>query len=172
MSSVRTRLTADERREQIVAAARAEFAERGYQAATTDAIASRAGLSQPYVVRLFGTKRALFLAVADSCFRQLHDVFSAAAEGAPAGEKLTAMGNAYRDLVADREVLALQLHFFAACAADPTLREIGRERFAALIAHEATLSGASEGELIRFNAAGMLLNVATALGLEIDFDAP
>jgi AcrR family transcriptional regulator len=172
MSSVRTRLTADERREQIVAAARAEFAERGYQAATTDAIARRAGVSQPYVVRLFGTKRALFLAVADGCFAQIHDVFSAAAEGAPPGQKLNAMGDAYRDLVADREVLALQLHFFAACAADPSLKEIGHERFAALIAHEEQLSGASQGELIRFNAAGMLLNVATALGLEIDFDAP
>ena len=73
MSSVRTRMTADERREQIVAAARAEFAAHGYQAATTDAIARRAGVSQPYVVRLFGTKQALFLAVADSCFQQVHD---------------------------------------------------------------------------------------------------
>jgi AcrR family transcriptional regulator len=171
MSSVRTRLSADERREQIVTAARAEFAAHGYQAATTDAIARRAGVSQPYVVRLFGTKRALFLAVAESCFQQLRGVFSTAAEGVPDGEKLTAMGNAYRDLVGDREVLALQLHFFAACAGDPSLREIGRQQFAALIAHEQAVSGASEAELIRFNAAGMLINVATALGLEIDFDA-
>src|SRR5262245_43839307 len=136
MSSVRPRLTADERREQIVAAARAEFAEHGYQAATTDAIARRAGVSQPYVVRLFGSKRALFLAVADSCFQQLRDVFSAAAEGAPPGEKLTAMGKAYRDLVGDREMLTLQLQFFAACAGDPSLRDIGHQHFAALIAHE------------------------------------
>jgi len=171
MSSVRTRLSADERRAQIVAAGRSEFAAHGYQATTTDAIARRAGVSQPYVVRLFGTKQALFLAVADSCFEQLHDTFSAAAAAAPEGEKLTAMGKAYRELVADREVLALQLHFFAACAADPSLREIGHERFAGLIAHERELSGASETELIRFNAAGMLINVATALGLEIDLDA-
>jgi len=90
---------------------------------------------------------------------------------APEGEKLTAMGKAYRDLVADRELLALQLHFFAACAADPSLRDIGHARFAGLIAHEAELSGASEGELIRFNALGMLINVATALGLELNLDA-
>src|SRR3954471_6952931 len=171
MSSVRTRMSADERRAQIVTAARAEFAAHGYLAATTDAIARRAGVSQPYVVRLFGTKQALFLAVADSCFEQLHDAFSAAAEAAPEGEKLTAMGHAYRDLIADREVLALQLHFYAACAADPSLRQIGHDRFAALIAHERELSGASENELIRFNAAGMLINVATALGLELDLSA-
>jgi AcrR family transcriptional regulator len=164
-------MSADERREQIVAAARSEFAAHGYQAATTDAIARRAGVSQPYVVRLFGTKQALFLAVADDCFAQLHAVFTAAAEGAPPGRKLDAMGEAYRELVADREILALQLHFFAACAADPSLREIGHQRFAALIAHEQALSGASEGELIRFNALGMLINVATALGLELDYDS-
>ena len=171
MSSVRTRLTADERREQILTAARAEFAARGYQAATTDAIARRAGVSQPYVVRLFGTKRALFLAVADSCFQQVHAVFSEAAAAAGEGDKLDAMGAAYRALIADSEVLALQLHFYAACAGDPSLREGGRERFVALRDHIRRLSGASEGELIRFNAMGMLINVATALELELDFGA-
>ena len=85
MSSVRTRMTADERREQIIQAARTEFAARGYAAATTDAIAARAGVSQPYVIRLFGTKQALFLAVADDCFRQVHDVFSEAAADRAAG---------------------------------------------------------------------------------------
>ena len=89
-------MTADERREQIIQAARTEFAARGYAAATTDAIAARAGVSQPYVIRLFGTKQALFLAVADGCFRQVHDVFSEAAATAPPGEELTAMGAAYR----------------------------------------------------------------------------
>lgn len=163
-------MTADERRDQIVAAARAEFAAHGYQAATTDAIARRAGVSQPYVVRLFGTKRALFLAVADACFQQVHDVFSAAAAGAPPERRLDAMGDAYLALVADREVLALQLHFYAACAGDPSLGDEGRERFAALIAHEQQLTGASEAELLRFNALGMLINVSTALGLELDFE--
>ncbi len=171
MSSVRTRMTADERREQIVQAARSEFAARGYAAATTDAIAARAGVSQPYVIRLFGTKQALFLAVADDCFHQLHDVFTAAAEAAPPGEKMTAMGTAYRELISDREVLALQLHFYAACAADETLRPGGRERFAGLMEHIGKLSGASQAEVIRFNAVGMLINVATALDLELDFPA-
>ena len=160
-------MTAGERREQIVQAARAEFAARGYHAATTDAIAGRAGVSQPYVIRLFGTKQALFLAVADDCFRQVHDVFSAAAAAAPPGEELTAMGAAYRNLVTDREVLALQLHFYAACAGDDTLRPGGRERFAGLIEHIRRLSGASQDELIRFNALGMLINVASALDLDL-----
>jgi AcrR family transcriptional regulator len=161
-------MTADERREQILHAARSEFAERGYHAATTDAIARRAGVSQPYVIRLFGTKQALFLGVADSCFRQVHDVFTEAAAGAPPGEKLAAMGAAYRNLISDREVLALQLHFYAACAGDESLRRGGRERFEGLIEHIRELSGAPQDELIRFNALGMLINVATALDLELD----
>ncbi len=168
MSSVRTRMTADERREQIIRAARTEFAARGYAAATTDAIAARAGVSQPYVIRLFGTKQALFLAVADDCFRQVHDVFSEAAATAPPGQELTAMGTAYRQLIADREVLALQLHFYAACAGDETLRQGGRERFEGLLTHIGRLSGASPDEVIRFNALGMLINVASALDLELD----
>ncbi len=161
-------MTADERREQILAAARAEFAARGYQAATTDAIARRAGVSQPYVIRLFGTKQALFQAVADGCFRQVHDVFAQAAAAAVPGEELTAMGAAYRNLITDREVLALQLHFYAACAGDESLRAGGRERFEGLIEHIRELSGAPQDALIRFNALGMLINVATALDLELD----
>ena len=128
MSSVRTRMTADERREQIVQAARTEFAARGYAAATTDAIAARAGVSQPYVIRLFGTKQALFLAVADDCFRQVHDVFSEAAATAPPGAGADGDGRPRTaQLIADREVLALQLHFYAACAGDESLRA-GRPR--------------------------------------------
>jgi AcrR family transcriptional regulator len=161
-------MTAGERREQIVQAARAEFAARGYHAATTDAIAARAGVSQPYVIRLFGTKRALFLAVADDCFRQVHDVFSEAAAGAPPGQELIMMGAAYRNLIADREVLALQLHFYAACAGDETLRRGGRERFENLMEHIRQLSGAPQSEVIRFNALGMLINVASALDLRLD----
>ena len=125
-------------------------------------------MSQPYVIRLFGTKQALFLAVADGCFRQVHDVFTEAAAGAPPGEELAAMGAAYRNLITDREVLALQLHFYAACAGDESLRAGGRERFEGLIEHIRELSGAPQDALIRFNALGMLINVATALDLELD----
>ena len=83
MSSVRTRMTADERREQIVHAARDRV--RGARLRTPPPPTPsprRAGVSQPYVIRLFGTKQALFLAVADGCFRQVHDVFTEAAADA------------------------------------------------------------------------------------------
>ncbi len=56
------RLSADQRRAQLLDAAVVEFAERGYQGTRTADIAARAGVSQPYVYALFPDKRSLFLA--------------------------------------------------------------------------------------------------------------
>ena len=48
----------------MLAVAIGVFATGGY-AAPTAAIAARAGISEPYLYRLFGTKRQLFLACHD-----------------------------------------------------------------------------------------------------------
>src|SRR5204863_476321 len=55
------RKTADQRREEILVAAFDEFAEHGLHGTSTDVIARKAGVSQPYVFRLFGTKKELYL---------------------------------------------------------------------------------------------------------------
>src|SRR5712691_12211077 len=101
------RQTADERRDAIVAAATEEFATGGLVGASTEAIARRVGVSQPYVFQLFGTKKDLFLAVVRSCFARTRLAFEAAAERwTPESEdcdtRLGAMGIAYKRLVADR----------------------------------------------------------------------
>ena len=75
----RTRMTADERRDAIVAAATEEFANGGLVGASTEAIARRAGVSQPYIFQLFGTKKDLFLAVIRSCFGRTRLAFEEAA---------------------------------------------------------------------------------------------
>ncbi len=59
---VTERKSAEERRDEILNAAMLEFAERGL-GASTDEIARVAGISQPYVFRLFGTKKELLKAV-------------------------------------------------------------------------------------------------------------
>ena len=56
MSTTIPRQTADERREAVLTAAAREFARKGLHGASTDAIAKDAGISQPYLFRLFGTK--------------------------------------------------------------------------------------------------------------------
>src|SRR3954470_21482297 len=80
------RMTADERRDAIVAAGVEEFAPGGLVGASTEAIAKRAGVSQPYVFQLFGTQKELFLAVVRQCFQRTRVAFEEAARGYAPGE--------------------------------------------------------------------------------------
>jgi AcrR family transcriptional regulator len=159
-----TRHTADERRTEITAAAAIEFARRGLDGATTDRIAERAGVSQPYVVRLFGTKKALFLAVANRAFERVAGAFRSSAVGATPEERLEHMGAAYVALLRDRDELALQLQLYAA-AYDPEIRACVATRFAQLHELCGELSGARPEQLRAFMAQGMLCNVAAALDI-------
>src|SRR6476469_2250521 len=101
MAVATERKTAEERREQVLDAALDEFAARGFHGASTEAIARTVGISQPYVFRLFGTKKELFKAVTARCFRETLEVFQRAAEGKRGPEALEAIGQAYGDLVTE-----------------------------------------------------------------------
>src|SRR5919201_2631725 len=96
MAVTTSRKTAEERRESVLEAALEEFAARGLDGASTEAIAVRAGISQPYVFRLFGTKKDLYKATVARCFRQTLEIFQRAAEGKRGEEALRAMGQAYK----------------------------------------------------------------------------
>jgi AcrR family transcriptional regulator len=161
-------MTADERRESIVAAATEEFATGGLVGASTEAIARRVGVSQPYVFQLFGTKKDLFLAVVDSCFSRIVRAFEDAALYWPGTEdcdsRLGAMGLAYKRLLADRTLLLMQLQSYAACS-DPDVRDSVREGWARLYRRVVEVSGASREEIHQFFAEGMLLNLGAAVGL-------
>src|SRR5436853_1518416 len=98
---VTERKTAGERRDQILDAAIVEFAQRGLAGASTEEIAKAAGISQPYIFRLFGTKKELFKAAVARCLRETLEVFQRAAEGKRGEEALHAMGDAYRTLLED-----------------------------------------------------------------------
>src|SRR5207302_10065960 len=103
------RLTAAERKDDVLDAALIEFAERGLQGTSTEDIARRAGISQPYLFRLFGTKKELFKATVSRCFRETLEVFQRAAEGKRGEEALKAMGDAYVEkLLSDRTRLRAQ----------------------------------------------------------------
>src|SRR3982750_2515116 len=117
MSPTATRLSAAERRDAILDAAQIEFADRGLAGTSTEDIARRAGISQPYLFRLFGTKRELFKATATRCFRETLEMFQRAAEGKRGEEALQAMGQAYTDelLTGDRVRLKAQMQTYAAC---------------------------------------------------------
>src|SRR5450755_3882312 len=115
MTAMRTRSTAQERRGELVTAALTEFAVGGMHGTSTEAIARRAGISHAYLFRLFGTKKQLFIACAELCFRRVQETFEAAAAGETPAARLQSMGTAYREMLADRELLLGQMQMYAAC---------------------------------------------------------
>jgi AcrR family transcriptional regulator len=159
------RKSAEERREEIVEIAMRHFAEGGFHGTSTEAIASEAGISQPYLFRLFGTKRDLFLACVDRCHMQVRVVFEEAAAGAADGDRLQAMGQAYKErLLPDRHALLLQVQGYA--TSEPVIRAHVRENFGKLIRIVAGLAGVGVDETWAFFADGMLLNVVAMLELD------
>jgi AcrR family transcriptional regulator len=164
--AVTERKTAEERREAVLDAALEEFALRGLGGASTEAIAAKAGISQPYVFRLFGTKKELFKAVVARCFRETLELFQRAAEGKRGAEALEAMGRAYtHELLPDRIRLETQMQAYSACD-DPEICEVVRNGYGDLVAYAERVSGAPPAEITRFFATGMLLNVIAAMGLQ------
>jgi len=159
------RKTAEERREEILDAAMIEFAERGIHGTSTDEIAQRAGVSQPYLFRLFGTKKELYKATVSRCLRETLEVFQRAAEGKRGEEALKAMGASYRELLADRTRLKVQLHSYAACD-DPEICEVVRNGYGDIHAYVERVSGLPPEDVSRFFATGMLLNVVAAMDLQ------
>src|SRR4051795_125864 len=141
MSSTTTRLSAAERREAILDAAQIEFAERGWAGTSTEDIARRAGISQPYLFRLFGTKKELFKASVARCFRETLEMFQRAAEGHRGEDALQAIGAAYGDLLEnDRVRLRAQMQAYSACD-DPEICEVVRNGYGDLVAYAQRVSG-------------------------------
>ncbi|HEU0168790.1 MAG TPA: TetR/AcrR family transcriptional regulator [Chloroflexota bacterium] len=157
------RLTAEDRREAILEAATHEFARTGLHGTSVETIAKAVGVSQPYVFRLFGTKKDLFLAATDRGFNRVRDAFQTAVRDQP-DNPLHAMGEAYMSLLAERSSILLQLQAYAA-ADDPDVQRIVQRRYSELVGFVQGASHASEDEVWRFFACGMLLTVGAAVDL-------
>jgi AcrR family transcriptional regulator len=166
MVGVTERKTKDERREDILDAALVEFAERGLHGSSTEDIARRAGISQPYVFRLFGTKKELFKAVVARCFRETLEAFQRAAEGKRGEEALRAIGEMYREtLLPDRTRLRAQMQSYAACD-DADIRAVVRDGYGDLVAYVERVSGLPPADVTAFFAHGMLLNVIASMRVD------
>jgi AcrR family transcriptional regulator len=157
------RKTKGERREEILDAALELFADKGLHGASTEEIARRAGISQPYVFRLFGTKKDLYIAGVSRCFRQTLELMQRAAEGKRGEEALEAIGTAYGELLAsDRTYLRAQMQAYAACE-DPEICAAVRGGFGDLVTYVERVSGAPSEQISQFFAHGMLLNVLASM---------
>src|SRR3954463_12648685 len=122
----RTRMSAGERRAQVLAAATRAFARSGYAGTSTDAVAKEAGVSQPYVVRIFGTKLDLFLEVLERACGRVREVFEEVLDQAPFDpendEDWSRLGLAYTELLRDRDLLMVMMHGFSAGGTDEIAR--------------------------------------------------
>jgi AcrR family transcriptional regulator len=158
------RKTAEERRAAVLEAALTEFGDKGFEGASTDAIARAAGISQPYLFRLFRTKKELFIASIEACFADTHEKFETAGRGLQGEEALHAMGKAYKAMIAeDPRRLREQMQSYAACD-DPEIAAVVRRGFGRLV--ELVESKGIDAETAtQFFAAGMLINVMASMGV-------
>jgi AcrR family transcriptional regulator len=158
------RKTAGERREDILDAALGEFARHGLEGASTDTIARAAGISQPYLFRLFGTKKELFTASVERCFADTYETFRAVSDGLSGEEALEAMGKAYKQMIAeDPRRLQAQMQSYVACD-DPDVCSVVRRGFGRLV-ELVEGKGVAPERLVFFFAFGMLINVMTSMDL-------
>ncbi|QJU52883.1 TetR/AcrR family transcriptional regulator [Herbiconiux sp. SALV-R1] len=172
MSSVsekKTRMPADERRELILDAATAVFGDAGYYGATTDAVARAAGVSQPYVVRMFGTKEQLFLDVLGRGLERIFAAFREAIAGDPQVPLERRLGLAYFELTADRGILLCLMHAFA-LGADPVIGPAARCGFLDVYRLLRDEAGMTPEQANGFLAGGMLANVVLGVRMFDDFE--
>jgi len=162
------RATSRSRRADVLDAALIEFAERGFEGTSTEDIAKRAGISQPYLFRLFGTKKDLYIASVSRCYRDTLELFQRAAEGLRGEEALHAIGQAYMEqLETNRTWLRAQMQGYAA-SEDADIRRVVREGFGDLVAYVRRVSGADWPVVWQFFATGMLLNFLSSMQVHVN----
>ncbi|MDQ0715536.1 AcrR family transcriptional regulator [Streptomyces luteogriseus] len=168
------RMSAEERRESVIRAAMTEFARGGYHGTSTEAIAHRVGVSQPYLFRLFPGKKAIFLAAAERCVEDTIRMFAEAAEGLEGEEARRAMGGAYVEAISEQpEQLMMQMQMYLAVAAaeEEGDREFGEAVRTGWMRLWDTIHlplGADAQETTTFLAQGMLINCLVAMGFPAD----
>lgn len=165
--------TAEERRAAVLHAAIHAFAAKGYYGTTTTEVATQSGISQAYLYRLFADKEALFVAVIEHCSLLMSECLAsgaARARGSDPATVLDSMGDAYARLISDRDLLMVLMQ--ANCATSvPAIKQAVRDYHAKQIEYVRAVSGASDHEIQRFFATGLLCNLLIAIDADA-VDAP
>ena len=160
-----SRMKPEDRRELVLDAAVRAFARGGYAGTSTDAVAKEAGVSQPYVVRIFGTKLDLFLEVFDRVMERIGHAFKDELASAPFDpdneDDWSRLGFTYTELLVDRDLLMVMMHGMVA-SGEPRIGEQSRD----CMAHVFRIlksTGCTDEQARDFIAQGMLLNVMLAM---------
>ncbi len=163
-----TRMASDERRALILTAATEVFGQRGYAGATTDQVATAAGVSQPYVVRMFGTKEKLFLAVLQRALETLMAAFRRALAEDSEESIGRRMGMAYADLLFERGLLLSLMHGFV-LGSDPEIGRVARCGFLEVYKFLKDEAGLSPEDASEFLAHGMMLNTLVGIRMTDEY---
>lgn len=158
-------MSATERRELVLQAATRAFAVGGFHGTSTDAVAREAGVSQPYVVRIFGTKLELFLEVLERAMNRIEESFKAVLDDGPfdptKDEDRDRLGLAYAELLADRAMLQVMMHGFSAGAV-PEIAAVCRSCMGT-VSTTLRRTGWDDDTVRDFVAHGMLMNVMLSM---------
>lgn len=163
------RSTAEAQRTRVVAHAVRVFARTGYHATPVTDVAAAAGISPAYIFRLFPGKLGLFVAAVEHCYELMRRAMERGADTAPAdadpGQVLAAMGDAYVELIRDRDVLMLALH--AQSATDvPEIRRAVQRGVGEVVGTVRVLSGAEPHAVQQFMAVGLLCQLIVTADLD------
>ena len=170
------RSSADTRRTAVVRSALTLFARSGYWATPVADVAVAAGISPAYVFRLFDSKLGLFTAALDLCFTRIAEALDGAADAAAEQARATGsdlppevvlgqLGDAYASLIADRDLLMLQVHALSAVDV-PEIAEAVRRGCERVVLLVQDRTGAPPAAVQQFIAYGQLCHLIVAAGLE------
>ena len=179
------RLSAEERRRQILDAAIAVFARSGYRAAGTADIAAAAGIGEPTIYRYFENKRDLYVAAVTRCRTEIMENWQRIIDGSgSAGEALQGIGRWYYEQIQrDPETLMLRFRTLTE-SSEPEAVELVRDTY---LHHQGLVLGLyerakAEGTLKDdadpntlawlFMAVGAIIDVTHLLGLRDEFGGP
>ncbi|WP_220479435.1 TetR/AcrR family transcriptional regulator [Halosaccharopolyspora lacisalsi] len=160
-----SRSTAEERRRTVIHSAVTVFARSGYATSPVTRVADHAGISSAYVMKLFPRKVDLFVAAIDDCYDRIVDVLEKAADEAghaEATEVLDRMGARYAELIADRDLLLLQVQALATTQT-PEVAAAVREGVGRITSLATSRAGADASQAQEFVARGQLCHLLTAV---------
>ena len=156
------RMAMEERREIVLRESIPVFARYGFEGATTAEIAKRAGVTQPYIFKLFESKKSLFIEACERNMRTTEQQMRDSAGGKTGKDAMEAMGMAYVGRMEnDRDSLLLQMQQYAACH-DPDVQRTVRTCMESIWNMVVQVSGVPVEEVAVFIAKGMMCNVLAA----------
>ncbi len=157
--------SAAQRRAQAVAEGLGAFADHGLTTAAIQRVATRIGVSQPYVFRLFGSKQAFFLACIDELPDRISEMFVRRAQGVE--EPLEEMGAGFRELVSDGVISGFWLQACAAARSDDLIASRCRDVISSALRSAQENTGADADRLAAFFGRGALVMMLQTLGVDL-----